>query len=286
MNDEEPIVPQEEQVITDPGYSYEELHMESARDIASNTDEPEEEKPVVEEEKPEEVVTPEEPPIDQTELIQKTADETVAKVIAEQQRIAEENKPEEPKKDEYDQFVEDFNGKEGRVPNWKEVAEWVGDRAKESLKAEQQAQIDEQKQQETARQEVYDKELKRVNEVIDAQLDDLYATNKLTKIVDPNSSSDQGIVERRALFEALQEKNKQIEVANEQRAREGKPLFPAATLKEVYYDGYVKPNAQPAGVDAPVSASRNATVSPSDEPEIDYVRDIKGNGRRGLGRFF
>jgi hypothetical protein len=262
-----PAVPPEATVI-DPGYSYEDLQKENLRDIATNSEPPkapEDEEPEVKPVTPEvptpPEVTPE--PVDVEEVAKKAAEAAAAKVLEDQQKLEDEAKP---KVSEAEQFRADFEAKEGRQPNWEEVAEFFSNKAVERLEAKQAEQARLAQEQQDQAKATEQSNLERFNKIVDEQLNDLYASNKLTKVVDPKNPSDQGVVERQALFQAMYD-------VNIARSKEGKD--PIYSLKEIYYEHYTRPQAQPAGGDAPISPSRGSSDTPQDQ-ELDYARDIAG----------
>lgn len=260
---DKPIVPQEEQII-DPGYSHQDLKDQSIREIAENTELP---KPV--EEKPE---VKEEPKVEQLnidEVAKKTAEETAKKVLEEQEikaKEAEKDKvtPQNPD-DEYVKWTEKFTKENGRTPNYAEAFQFMEERVAAKIEQRQieqkQQQEEEQKKQEQAKLD----ENKRLNAYVDDELSDLYRAGKLTKILDPNNPSDQGVVERKALFAAW------AEVNNERRAKNLPEIISPTRIYEFYYK---KPTVQPAGANAPIAGNKGSAVPPSSEQSYSY-QDLK-----------
>lgn len=243
-------------------YSYKDIHDEKIEDIPNMTPEPPKEEPTV----------VEEPEIPLEDVVKQTAQEVIdqnkpsveeiAKATADE--LVERAKVQEPQDDAYTAWAKQFEQDNDRTPNWAEAAEFIKDRAKAEIKAEDEAlKAEEAKKQEEA-QKVAEEETKRINAYVDDELSELYNAGKLTKIEDPNNPSDQGVIERKALF------SKWAEV-NAQRKSEGKPEILSPTRIFDFY--YTKPNAQPAGADAPISGNKGSAVPPSQENSYSY-KDI------------
>ena len=255
-----PAVPQEDQI---PSYNYKDIQSESIREIATNTELPEDKLEKLEEK----VVTPDEvtKPEDETPL--EDVIKAVVKETAEELKPKEEPKEPEPtdKEKKYLDWEKKFNTDNNRPPSYLEALSFVEEQAQlgieEKQKAAAKAQEEEQAKAKTAQEE----QDKRLNAIVDDELNDLYNANKLTKITDPNNPSDQGVVERKALFAKWQE-------VNTQRRAEGKPEILSATRIYEFY--FTKPNAQPAGADAPISGNKGSTTTPNEEQTYTY-KDIK-----------
>jgi len=261
-----PIVPPDEQI----EYYYNDVHKDDIKDIAVNTELPTEEKK--EPEKPAEPVKPEEPakPDVQSEENNKKLAEETAKAVLDQQeayRVASETKakieaeaakPAPDPKAEYQKIVDDFTAKEGRTPTWDELAVKLEERTVEKVFKMQEERA---KQAETARQEQAKKvELENQSTLsyINDELSDLYKGNKLTPIKDPNNPSDQGVVEKNALF-------KRWEEVNTERRAKGLPNILSATRILEFY--YTKPQAQPPGADLPIAGNKVSDAIPSKQQE-------------------
>ncbi len=252
-----PVTPPE-----DPGYTNEDLKKESLHDIAANTEAPKE--PEVKEEKPVE------PPIEDKKE-ETPANVPDSKVIAEEAAQAvldkqkEAEKVEEPvvadTKTEYQKIVDDFAAEKGRTPTWDELAEKIEERTIAKIDERQEAARKAQEAEQATRQAQVDAENKRINSFVDDELSDLYANGKLTPVKDPKNESDQGVVERKALFAAWKD-------VNDKRRAEGKPEIISATRIYEYY--YKKPNAQPRGADAPIVGNRGSSSTPQDEKSYTY----------------
>jgi hypothetical protein len=268
MNDDSLNKPLEET----PDYSYDELHKEEVKDIASNTELPKEpEKPA--EVKPEEK-KPEEEVIDTAKLAEEVADKVVEKT-----KPPVEETPVKTEEEKYKEWAAEFKDKQNKEPSWTDVAAHLKE---EAIKAIDDREAQKVKVAEEAKK-VADENDKKLtdnfNKIVDEDLDDLYKSNRLTPIKDKTNPSDQGVVERKALFQ------KMLEV-NQARHDEGKrPIY---SIKEIYYEHYTKPSAQPAGENAPISVGKGAPSSGEEEQEIDYNKDVKnttwGNLRAAFGK--
>lgn len=147
--------------------------------------------------------------------------------------------------------------KEGRNPkSYKEVAEFSAELAEWKRQQAEKAQEEQKKQEEETQKKTTD----QWNKYWDEQLDDLLSSGKLPKVEDENDKSDPGKLARNALWQKMWD-------VNQQRKSEGKQ--PVTSLKEIYYEHYEDPNAQPAGYDAPISLGRKA-VSGGDSKDYSY----------------
>jgi hypothetical protein len=247
-------------------YSYSELHKEEMREIAENK--PAEEKPL--EEKKEEEIPLEE--------VGKKIAEDAANAVLEKQRLeAEESKrleeeaaKKEPteKEKQYIEWEKKFNEEKSRPPTYLEAMQFVEEQAIATIEAKQQARIEEESKKQEEAKKAQEADNERVNKFVDDEMEDLYNAGKLTKIVDPNNESDQGVVERKSLFA------KWAEVNNERRAKGLPDIISATRIAEFYWK---KPSAQTAGSNAPVMGSRSATTPPGEEEPYSY-KDIHSKG--------
>ncbi len=266
----EPVVPQEEQV-NDLGYKYEDLQKETVREIAANTELPKEESAKTEE-KP--VIEEKEITLDEVgkDIAEKTATAMLAAQeardkVAEETRVkAEEDakKPATPQ-EEYQQIVNEFTTKEGRVPTWDELAVKIEERTIEKIESRQKAQQAEQIERAKQANVAHEEDAKKLNAYVDDEMQDLYTSGKLTPIKDAKNPSDQGVIERKELFRQWGE-------VNRQRLSEGKPEIISATRIYDYF--YKKPNTQPAGATAPIAGNKSSAVIPSKEQDYTYA-DLK-----------
>lgn len=283
---DQPILPQEDQTPAaneDPGYTNADLKKESIRDIAENTEEPKVEEKV--EEKP--VETPiEEVKVD-TEQIAKDAarialeEQEVKRQSEEQERIKAEEKPEELTaqqrlEKEYLDYKTEYETKFNKSPEWFELAAYADNR-----KAEKALLLMEEKQktQETARQDELAKvktqqeeTAKKINEIVDEELAMIYRKGDLTPVKDKENPSDQGLIERKALF------TRWAEINNQRRAQGKSDIVSASTIlygvDETGLPYFTKPNAQPAGGNAPIAGNKGSAVPPS--TELGYTNaDLK-----------
>lgn len=226
---------------------YKEIHETKVEDIVG-TPTPEEPKEVKEEPK----VEPEEKKeegvdFDPDALTQKISEETAKRIIE------ATTKKEEPKVEVDEELISPW-AKEGRAPkDYEEITDWAIKKAKILDKREAEAEA--LKQEEVKKQtEEYNKaQIEQFNKYTDEQLSDLKAAGKI-KTAD----------EQKALFQ------KMLEV-NQARAKEGKS--PIYSVKEIFYEHYTPPTAQPAGADAPISPG--ASTVESESKEINYLKDVR-----------
>lgn len=277
-NPQDPAVPTGGQEPQDPGYKYEDLSGQSIREIADG--QPATPAP---EEKPQAPETPAEtpaptPPVPTAEEIAKQTADELEKRRKESEAPAEPEPTEDEKKAtaKYLEWEATFKAKNNRPPSYWEAQNFVRETVKEELKIElKQDAENERKAEEQRQQEINQKreeEQKRVDSIVDDELQDLYNAGKLTKIQDPNNPSDQGVLERKALFQTW------MEVNNARRAK-GLPDIISAT--RIFYGAdetgkpyFTKPNAQPAGANAPVQGNKGSATPPSAEGSYTYA-DLK-----------
>jgi len=242
-------------------YDYEDVHNKDLDEIADDkvVEEKVEEKtePPKEPEPPKEEVKVEEEPLSAEELADDIAN-----------KIAEKNKPvevEQTEEEKYKAWAKDFEEENGRVPTWTDVASHLEETTLKKLEDREVEKQEQIKKEQQEREEIEKKKVEEFNKVVDEDLDDLYKNEKLTPIKDKDNPSDQGVLERKALFQAMLE-------TNQERVKEGKrPIY---SIKEIYYEHYSKPKAQPAGADAPISLGKGTSPSQGEEQEIDYVKDV------------
>jgi len=227
-----------------PEVDYKEVHETKIEDLVGEPDvkaEAEIKEEKIEEKKEEEVE------FDPAKWKEEITEATAKKIIEAQ------TKREEPKEEVDKELISPW-AKEGRTPkDYEEVSDWGVEKAKILQKREQEAQTKATEEQ-TKKQEEYNKQqIDSFNKYTDEQLEDLKSKGKIT-------TDD----ERKALFQTML-------TVNQERVKEGKnPIY---SVKEIFYEHYKAPNAQPAGADAPVSAGK-ANVSPEGQ-ELDYNRDVK-----------
>ena len=242
------------------------VHTPTMRDIAVET--PEE--PKVEEPKIEEKVEVVETPIPTAEEIaQKTADELEARQAAEEAETKEAQVKED--EDSYKKWEDELWETEKRTPTYREALDFMQKQAinspemieklVEAVRGREEEALKAKQEEETKKAEELKKTDEELGKIVDDELNDLYNAGMLTKIQDPNNPSDQGVVEKRDLFKTW------LEVNNDRRAK-GLPDINSATRIAQFY--WKKPNAQPAGADAPVMGSRSSAVPPSTEKEYSY----------------
>lgn len=250
-----------------PGYSYDELQKQSIGEIAEG-------KPVTPEppKEPETPATPQ-PTVEEIaeQAARKVLDEQETKRVADEETKKKEEESAQPTDEEkaYLDWEAKFKAQENRPPTYREALTFVKGQTKEEikneLKAEQDQAIKEQQTREEEATKTREAEQTRVNTIVDDELADLYNANKLTKIQDPNNPNDQGVLEKKALFETWM-------TVNNQRRAEGKTDIISATRIYEFY--YKKPNAQPAGGNAPVQGNHGSSTPTSGEQEYSYA-DLK-----------
>lgn len=266
----EPAVPTGGQAPADPGYSYEDINKGSVREIAEGQTPPAPVAPPAEPPAPKEPETPPTPPAPQLsaeEIAKQTADEIEAreKAAAEEQAKKEAEAQPTDKEKEYLAWEDEFKKRENRPPTYSEALKFVGDQAVaeiEARAAEKDRVAQEEQEKAQKAQEESDKQL---NAIVDDELNELYNAGKLTKIQDPNNPSDQGVVERQALFAKWQEVNMD---------RKTRGLPPIVSPIRIYDFYYTKPNAQPPGANAPVAGNKGSATPPSSEQSYTY-QDIR-----------
>lgn len=262
----DPVVEQPSQIV-DPGYTNEQLHNESIRDIAGNTQEP---TPPAPEPTPEPVK--ETPAIDE-EAAKRIADEAVSQALAKQEEerahVEAEAKAAEaartPQEDAYAQWEKALWEKEKRQPTYVEALNFVKDQAKSEIKSEQEQAVKAAEDERVRREQETAANNKQLDAIIDDELGDLYNAGKLTRVKDATNPSDQGVVERQALFK------KWSEVNTERRSKGLPDILSATRIYEFYFQ---KPSAQPPGADAPVQGNRGSATPPSSQQEYSY-QDLK-----------
>jgi hypothetical protein len=233
---------------------YEDIHSKDMSEIAAETPaeeaapvEPKEE--VVPEIKPEE--KPVEPVVD-PEKMKAEVKEQVTKELADSitKAITGEKKATTEERDRYEVIAEDFAKKNGRNPTWFELVRFIKEDIRTEMKTEQEQE--QQKMQEERKRAEEDNKARSeaFNKYIDEQLDELLKGGKL-----PNTAEA-----RKALFQAMYD-------VNTKRVQEGKQ--PIYSIKEIFYEHYTPPTAQPAGADAPVSAGRG-NIQPDSSEDYSY----------------
>jgi len=241
--------------------------------IAENkTPEPNEAKRKAAEKPPEQSKVPEPPKVEEKEIDPEKMIEDIS------EKIANKLKPKEPEAttppitpaEDYRQWVKQFTEDTGKQPTYAEALEFMEQRleAKAQVKQEEEqkaieAQKEVEKENKKRIKEYQEQVEKEVNARTDSDLQDLYDMGKLTPIKDKDNPSDQGVVERRALFQAML-------TENQKRIAEGK--YPINSIKEIYAFYYTKPSSQPPGENAPIAVGRSSapTETQATEKEISY----------------
>lgn len=255
-----------------PEYSYDDLHKEPIKNIAENKELPEEKPPEPTEEEKTKAEAEAKEKADLEAKAKEKEEEVAVKPeeLAEDigKRIAEKLAPEKKvSKDKYDEFFDKVFAEKGREPNWKELSEFLENQAIERVASKQKEEAEARKKTEEDIKKANEEFTKRFNSQIDEELEELYKSGNLTAIKDPNNPSDQGVIERKALFQAMLD-------TNAKRVAESKDTI--LSLVRIFYGGYyTKPTAQPAGSEAPISMGKGTPASSEGEQEINYVKDVR-----------
>lgn len=236
-----------------------------------NEETPKEEKK--EEEKSEEKVeSAPQPPLDK-ETIKKELKEEVTQDVKEE-IVSQLQGTKDEKEDAYARLEKEIWEKENRAPTYKEALDLIKTQAKEEIKTELNAEIEEEekKAEETKKaEEAQQQELtESLNKDWDEQLEDLVKSGKIPAVKDPDNNEvtiirnaegkeieripvDEGKKARYELFKAMYSASEE-RIANNQK--------PLTNLKEIFYEHYNK-DKQPAGANAPVSGVRKSVSQDS-----------------------
>lgn len=212
----------------------------------------------VKEEKREEI-----PEFNEDEFAKKVADQIKAKE-EESKRLEEEAKlkaeQEVKSKDEFQPVWK----REGRQPlNYEEIvaeSNRIADLRMEQKLAERDAKVAQEKKVIEEAQKTEQSKIDAYNKLVDEELEELYANDKLPKIKDQNDPNDLGVKERFNLFKRMQEVNQE---------RISKGLEPIYSVHRIY-NSYYKPTKQPAGADLPITGSKTASPAPQPEGDVEY----------------
>lgn len=248
--------------------------------------------------------TPEEKPdkkedVDIDEVIDKKVQEktdAIAKELSQQQAdkiykvlTGDEQKAPEEAKDKYQQYAEDFYTEHGRNPYWHEIIPAITKDVREQMELEK---IEQGKKEEELKKQIEERDEKikeSFNKGIDRELNDLYASNKLPKIVNKDDPNDYGQKTRQALFKTMMDVNTKITEENTKKyqawmgkftednkrvptqqevqtwvSTEARP--PVTSIKEIYYEHFTQSSSQPAGADAPISTGGGGVAGSAEEP--------------------
>lgn len=183
-------------------------------------------------------------------------------------KLREIMNPEE--QDDYDKFVNDFKTKNnGEVPQWKEVAEYLKNKAVEEVETRQkQAQEQQDKdKQESEKQTAATQE--QNFKYWQSQLEEMEGKGLIPKMDKPEKG-DKGFDARVQLYGHM---------ANTWN-KEG--VTPITNLYEAHSKHYEEPTKQPAGGDAPVSIGQGSEGG-GDDDKYDYNEIHQGS--RNLDSF-
>jgi hypothetical protein len=165
-------------------------------------------------------------------------------------------------KDEYDTFVDDYTAKNGKAPEWKEVAIFLKDQALQELKNEQKAEADAKVKADAEAKEATEKQNAENFKVWQGQLDDMETRGLLPKM-EKAEVGDPGFDARVKLYGFMQ--------------TTWNTPNPSTNLYEVHTKYWKDEPRQPAGADAPVSMGESGGVS--DDPDDYKYSDIHNGGR-------
>lgn len=172
----------------------------------------------------------------------------------------------EDEKSRFTVAAEKFRAEHGRNPTWHELTPFIAEEVRAQIKQEQEAEAEEAKKEAELEKKTKEERQKIFETQLDEELEELYSSNKLPKIVDKDDPKDYGKQVREALFA------KMIEV-NGKRAEEGKT--PISSVSRIYNNYFTVPKRGAAGADAPISAGRGGAAS-NDSTELDYDKHIRG----------
>lgn len=181
---------------------------------------------------------------EERERTKKETIEAVTKDVVEplKQEIIDLRKTLTPvEKDDYEKFVDDYTEKNGKAPEWKQVAMFLEERAVKRVKEEQVAQETAKKEEETTAAKLQEDQNTENFKVWQGQLQEMEDKGMLPKMAKPEVG-DSGFDARVKLYGHMQ--------ATWQTPQ------PSTNLWEVhakYYTNEPSGSQQPAGHDAPVS---------------------------------
>lgn len=199
------------------------------------------------------------------EKTKKEVTDSVTKDVVEplKQEIQDLKKTLNPvEKDDYDKFVDDYTEKNGKAPEWKQVATFLEDRAIARIDARQKEADEKKKQEEEATKKTQEETSNANFKIWQGQLEELESKGLLPKMVKPEVG-DKGFDARVKLYGHMQ--------------NTWNTTTPLSNMWEVHAKYYTQPETQPAGADAPVSIG-TGTVS-QDNPSSYKYSDIHNGGR-------
>lgn len=213
------------------------------------------EEPTKEEPKEEVIEKKEETPVD-PEKLKKEIAETVSKETIEKisQALTGNAETTKEERNKYQDAADDFFKKNGRNPAWHELIPYMVEDAVSLIEKRQQEKLEAEKAQRQQVEQNNAAREKAFNQYIDEQLSELKSMGRI-----------RNEAEQKALFKAMYD-------VNQKRTAEGKQ--PIYSLKEIFYEHYKAPSAQPAGADEPVYIDGGAG-NPDNNEEYSYA-DIKG----------
>lgn len=236
-------------------------------------EEDEERKSAVEAKKTEEEAAIPEVEVDLEEERERTKKETIEAVSKEiveplkQQIIDLKQTLTVDEKDDYDKFVDDYTEKNGKAPEWKQVATFLEDRAVQRVKEDQKAQEDLAAEEDKKQKETQESQAQENFKVWQAQLEEMESKGMLPKMEKPEEG-DAGFDARVQLYGHMQ--------------ATWKSAVPLNNLWEVYAKYWTQETKKPAGADAPISMGSGGG---SEEDAKDYKYSEIRNGGKDLEAF-
>lgn len=167
------------------------------------------------------------------------------------------NAPKDEKGNPIPRSYDEIAAEAARIGKEEALAVFRAEQQAEKLRQAEDAQA--KLKTEEDRQAAEKAKLDQLQKEMDADLNDLYATNKLPKVKDEKDPNDLGMKEFKNLFETAQR-------VNAERMASGKA--PIRSLKLIYYEHY-KPLIEPAGKNAPVFG--NESPVSHEAPEDRYI---------------
>ena len=213
---------------------------------------------------------------DADEFANKVAEQTKAKIEEERLKGIEEQAKKELEEKSKDELLPVWT-REGRNPkDYDEIAAEstrIAELRFNKILEEKEAKSREIAEQEQSKKQQEQSRIDAYNKLVDEELEELYASDKLPKIKDQNDPNDLGVKERFNLFKTMKE-------VNDKRIAEGKdPIYSVHRI----YNGYYKPTKQPAGADLPISSGKSPAPPADAEQEYSYA-DI--HNKRSILDFF
>lgn len=233
-------------------------------------------------------------------LARRAADEALKardeaeKKARDEAKAKEDAKPKEPKQPKWKTDPNAPKDEKGNpIPSsYDEIYEEAKNAAKEEALAEFEARQTARQQEEAAKTEeakrqqdeaakAQDAQAQQLNKRIEDDVNDLYATGKLPKIVDPKDDR----TDKDGLFLEPGKRAQQLLFmqgvkVNQERVTKG--LAPIDSIKLIYYEHYTPPTQQPAGADAPVQKNSQPPKPDARDEKYNWAKDHKKTPREML----